>query len=124
MTVEITRKKQYTNSLGKYKLKLNGETIFKIKNGETKTIELNQKDSVLQVRNGLDNSNKLTINKGDRVEVRVKFWTFWYGLLIGGFAGSVARIGPGSVWLSLFFILLIAHIPIFLVPVYTLSKVD
>ncbi|PRY83587.1 hypothetical protein [Alkalibacterium olivapovliticus] len=75
MSVEITRLKQYTQSLGKFKVKLNGEQIGKIKNGETEYIEIDRDGSVLQVRNGLEKSNKLAVNDGDRVEIKVRFWT-------------------------------------------------
>lgn len=123
MSVEITRVKQYVQSLGRFNVKLNGEPIVKIKNGETEYIEIDHDSSVLQVRNGLEKSNKLTVNDGDSVEIEVRFWTFWYGFVVMLFATLYAAFTPVDFAMTAIFTLLVIWIPTILFPVTEVRKV-
>lgn len=123
MSVEIKRVKQYAQSLGRFKVKMNGETIVKIKNGETEYIEIDRDGSVLQVRNGLEKSNKLEVNDGDKVEIKVRFWTLWYSFIAILFISVFPVFSPVDIVPTLIFVILITWIPSAIFPVVELRKV-
>lgn len=124
MSVEITRVKQYIQSLGKFKVKLNGEQIVKIKNGETEYIEIDHDGSVLQVRNGLEKSNKLAVNDGDRVEIKVRFWTLWYGFIAILLATLYAAFTPVDIVMMAILTFFGVWIPTIVFPVTDIRKIE
>ncbi len=124
MSVEIRRVKQYAQSLGKFKVKLNGEPIVKIKNGETEYIEIDRDGSVLQVKNGLEKSNKLEVNDGDTVEIEVRFWTYWYGFVALLLVTLYAAFTPVDYIITGIFAFFIVWLPTILFPVTEIRKIE
>ncbi|GAA0487155.1 hypothetical protein IRB23SM22_22240 [Alkalibacterium sp. s-m-22] len=83
MSIEIIRPSRYIHSLGKLKVKVNHNRVVKMKNGETKTVDLGQQQAILQVKHFGTKSNKLTVTDGDSVELGIKKWVYWQPVIIG-----------------------------------------
>lgn len=83
ISIEIIRPSRYTHSLGKIKVKVNQDRVIKMKNGETKTIDLHQEQATLQIKQFGSRSNKLDISDGESVEIGFSKWVYWQPVLIG-----------------------------------------
>ncbi|GEN50923.1 hypothetical protein [Alkalibacterium pelagium] len=83
MQVKVIRQEHLWEKGTQFSLRLDGDVVGKIANGETKHIKLNRQQSVLQVKQYRIKSNKLRISPGDCVRLTMKQWALWWPLCIG-----------------------------------------
>lgn len=83
MQVKVIRQEHLWEKGTQFSLRLDGDGVGKIANGETKHINLNRRQSVLQVKQYRIKSNKLKISPGDCVRLTMKKWALWWPLCIG-----------------------------------------
>jgi translation initiation factor IF-1 len=81
--VKVIRQEHLWEKGTQFSLRLDGDVVGKIANGETKHINLNRQQSVLQVKQYRIKSNKLRISPGDCVKLTMKKWALWWPLCIG-----------------------------------------
>ncbi|MCC5894162.1 MAG: hypothetical protein JJU16_01740 [Alkalibacterium sp.] len=124
MTIKITRQPAFSGYFGKVKLNIDGYSKVKIKSGETKVIECDRREVILQVKEFGSWSNKLSVNEGDHVEITKKSWDFWYVFFISAFSGIYLMFSPVAIWITFIWILFITAMPFFLFPTYELTKIE